>query len=242
VKAGDRVVGGTNFSRGQRGSYADTVVVRPDQLCTLPDPVDFDVAGALPVVGVTAWMSLVEIGRLADAASSGAAPQSVLVLGASGGVGQVAVQIAKLRGARVVGVCSSRNVDAVRAIGADEVIDYGGGDPLVAARAYGPYQVVLDCVGIYRGAACRALLGRGGRHVMVAADTPWAIAQVLVSPIRSRTVLGRATTGRLQPLVEALARGTLRLPIVDRLPLADAEKAHAQSRTGRMTGKILLLP
>src|SRR5207237_4558185 len=100
VKEGDRVVGGTDFSRGQRGSYADTVIARPDQLCRLPDEVAFDVAGALPVAGVTAWTSLVEIGRLADAAAGGGAStgdgaragggaQAVLVLGASGGVGQV---------------------------------------------------------------------------------------------------------------------------------------------------------
>ncbi len=64
VKVGDRVVGGTNFARGQRGSYADTVVVREDQVCVLPDSVSFEVAGALPIVGVTAWMSVVDIGGI----------------------------------------------------------------------------------------------------------------------------------------------------------------------------------
>jgi len=116
IAAGDRVVGGTDFSRGQRGSYAEAVIVRPDQLCRLPDEVPFDVAGALPVAGVTAWMSLVEIGRLDEKPTERGA-QAALVLGASGGVGHLAVQIAKLRGARVVGVCSARNAEAVRALG-----------------------------------------------------------------------------------------------------------------------------
>ncbi|MSP60787.1 MAG: NAD(P)-dependent alcohol dehydrogenase [Myxococcales bacterium] len=241
VKVGDRVVGGTNFARGQRGSYADTVVVRPDQICKLPDAVPFDVAGALPVVGVTAWMSLVEIGHLSDGAKEGAAAQALLLLGASGGVGHVAVQIAKLRGARVVGVCSSKNADAVRAFGADVVLDYGAGDPLVAAREHGPFQVVVDCVGGYKGSACRALLGPGGRHVMIAGDKPGAMAQVLIAPIRSKSVLGRATTERLSHLVDAIAQGKLRVQIVERFPLAEVEKAHAQSKTGRMTGKMVLL-
>jgi NADPH:quinone reductase-like Zn-dependent oxidoreductase len=84
VRVGDRVAGGTNFSRGQRGSYADTVFVRADQLCAIPEGLAFEVAGALPVAGVTAWISVVELGRLA-------AGQQALILGASGGVGQPAV-------------------------------------------------------------------------------------------------------------------------------------------------------
>jgi NADPH:quinone reductase-like Zn-dependent oxidoreductase len=142
--AGARVVGGTNFSRGQRGSYADTVVVREDQLCPLPEGVDFDVAGSLAVTGVTAWMAVVEIGRIRRAADDA---RRVLVLGASGGVGQLAVQLAKLEGAFVAGVCSGKNVDLVRALGADVVLDYNQSDPLTQAEALGRFHVVIDCVG-----------------------------------------------------------------------------------------------
>src|SRR5207248_2827730 len=79
---GQRVYGGTNFARGQHGSYADTVVVRDDQLCPIPDGVPFDVAGALNVIGVTAWMSVSEYRPLEPG-------RRALVLGASGGVGQL---------------------------------------------------------------------------------------------------------------------------------------------------------
>ncbi|MEU6239163.1 NAD(P)-dependent alcohol dehydrogenase [Kitasatospora sp. NPDC047058] len=154
VRPGDRVVGGTDFSRGQRGSYADTVVVRADQLCAVPDEVDLTVAAALPVSGVTARMAVVDLGRTPRQRP---ADRRVLVLGASGAVGQLAVQIAKLEGAFVAGVCSARNAGLVAELGADVVLDYGAGDALAQARAHAPFHLVVDCAGGYSGAGCRAL-------------------------------------------------------------------------------------
>jgi NADPH:quinone reductase-like Zn-dependent oxidoreductase len=237
LKVGDRVVGGTDFSRGQRGSYAELVTARPDQLCVLPDNVSFEIAGALPVAGVTAWMSLMEVGRLA---SRGANP-SVLVLGAAGGVGQFAVQLAKMQGARVVGVCSARNTELVRGLGADAVVDYTAGDALAQSKAHGPFDVILDCVGGYSGAGCRALLKSGGRHVMVSGESPAAVAQIFIPPFTSRTILGRSTTSRLRAVVDAVSSGKVRVSIAARFPLAEAEQAHTLSQSGRTTGKIVLL-
>lgn len=236
VRVGDRVVGGTNFAQRQRGSYADTVFVRPDQLCPIPDAMDFETAGALPVAGVTAWMSVVDIGRLQEG-------ERALVLGASGGVGQLALQIAKnVRGGFVVGVCSARNRDLVHELGADVVVDYGLGDAIEQARLHGPYRVVVDCVGSYSGAGCRSLLVDGGRHVIVSGDTPRTAIQPLIPPFTSKPVLGRPTRARLAPVVAAVAAGQVRVRIEHRFPLADAEQAHALSRTGRVTGKIVLIP
>lgn len=236
LRPGDRVAGGTDFSRRQRGSYADTVLVRPDQLCPLPEALGFEVGGALPVAGVTAWLSVVELGRLG-------AGQRALILGASGGVGQLALQIAKrVRGAFTVAVCSARNAALVAELGADATIDYGQGDPLGRARALGPYQVVVDCVGSYPGPGCRALLARGGRHVIVSGDSLVAVAQLLAPPFSSRAVLGRPTRARLEPLVAAVAAGLLQVRIAHRFALGDAEQAHQLSRTGRVAGKIVLLP
>lgn len=236
---GERVVGGTNFSRGQRGSYADTVLVREDQLCRIPDAVDIAVAAALPVSGVTAWMAVIDLGGIRKVAP---AARRVLVLGASGGVGQLAVQIAKLEGAFVVGVCSTKNVEMVRDLGADVVLDYTQGDALEQARAHRPFQVVVDCVGSYSGAGCRALLSSSGRHVMVAGDEPSAALQVLVPPFKSKSILGRPTGARLEPLVVAVAAGKLHVEIAQKLPLTSAEEAHRLSRTSRMTGKLILEP
>jgi NADPH:quinone reductase-like Zn-dependent oxidoreductase len=236
VKVGDRVVGGTNFSRGQRGSYADTVFVRGDQICALPPGLDFEVAGALPVAGVTAWISVVELGRLVTG-------QKALILGASGGVGQLAVQIAKrVQNGFVVGVCSARNTALVHGLGADVVLDYGERDALEQAKAHGPYQVVVDCIGSYSGAGCRALLARAGRHVIVSGDSIGAVAQLLVPPFSSKAVLGQPDRERLARVVETVADGRVRVNISQRFGLAEAEQAHQLSRTGRVTGKIVLLP
>jgi len=131
LAVGTRVVGGTNFARGQHGSYADTAVVNVDQVCPLPDNVPFDVAGALPVAGVTAWRAIFEYRKIEPG-------KKALVLGASGGVGQFAVQIAKhVAGAALVaGVSSSKNAPLVKDLGADVVLEYDHGDPLEMARAH----------------------------------------------------------------------------------------------------------
>lgn len=236
LPVGTRVVGGTNFSRGQHGSYADTVVVRADQVTALPDSVPFDVAAALPVAGVTAWMALHDFRR----AQPG---RKVLVLGASGGVGQFAVQLARrvCEADLVAGVCSSKNAELVRGLGAHVVIDYGAGDPFAAAREHGPFDVIVDCVGTYPASKSRALLARGGRHVMVAGDGGGAMLQAMVPPFRSRLILGKPDGRHLAPLVAAVADGKLTVAISERLPLAEAERAHELSRTGRMNGKLVLL-
>ncbi len=235
-KVGDRVVGGCNFSRGQRGSYGDTVFVRGDQLCRLPESVPFDIAGSLPVAGVTAYRALTGYSPIGPG-------KRVLVLGASGGVGQFVVQIAKrvLQADFVGGVCSGKNSALVTGLGADAVFDYNAGDPLAQAKASGPYDVVVDCVGTYRGRACRGLLAKKGAHVMVAGDSPSSMLQVILPPFRSKAILGVVDGPHLAPVVEAVAQGKVTVQIAHRLPLAEAERAHELSRGGRTVGKIVLI-
>ena len=100
----------------------------------------------------------------------------------------------------------------------------------------------MDCVGTYSGSGCRALLARGGRHVVVSGDTPAAMLQLLVPPFSSKAVLARANRERLGHVVRAVAEGKLKVNIAQRFALADAEQAHALSRTGRVTGKLVLVP
>jgi NADPH:quinone reductase-like Zn-dependent oxidoreductase len=101
---------------------------------------------------------------------------------------------------------------------------------------------VIDCVGSYSGARCRALLARGGRHVLVSGESIGAVAQLLVPPFSSRAVLGRPNRARLEPVVAAVAAGRVRVHLAHRFPLAEAEQAHRLSRTGRVAGKIVLIP
>lgn len=234
LAVGARVVGGTDFSRNQRGSYADEVIVRPDQCVVLPDGVGFEAAATLPVAAVTPWITLVEHKKVQPGAK-------VLVLGASGGVGLFAVQLATMLGARVVGVCSTRNVAVVEGLGA-VALDYTKGDPLDAAKAHGPFDLIIHAVGTatYPLSACRALLAPGGLVDLVVvgpSDYPSVFFRRGV-----RAVLGKPTTTRLTPLVAALARGELQPLIAERFSLEEAEKAHALSRAGKVVGKLLLLP
>lgn len=236
IKIGDAVVGGTDFSKNQHGSYADTVLVEPNQVAVLPKGFDLETAGGIPVAGVTAYMCLHEYAETLPG-------DRVLVIGASGAVGQIAIQMAKAAGATAVGICSSRNVPFVESLGADEVIDYtAGADPQEAARAFGPYKVIVDCVQGYSGAKSRSMLAPGGRHLMVAGSRPQDIANLFVPPFQSRSVLGRSTTERLAAVVGLVHSGAVKIKIDRRFPLEEAEAALELSQEGRMTGKILLIP
>jgi len=235
LRPGDRVVGGTDFSRRQVGSYADEVVVHPDQCAVLPENVSFDAAACLPVAGVTAyrWLALAGIPKKTGA--------RVLVLGASGGVGLFAIGLARSFGATVAGVCSARNVPLVERLGAT-AIDYNAGNPLEAAKKLGPFDLVLNAVGseFYPSGPCRALLApRGvlGLVVVRPADYP-----ALVFSRRTKTLLGKPTRETLEPLVAALAKGDIEAIIAEKLPLAEAERAHEMSRSGKVVGKLLLAP
>jgi NADPH2:quinone reductase len=234
LAVGARVVGGTDFSRKQLGSYADEVVVRPDQCAVLPPSVTFERAACLPVGAVTPWISLIEHAKIGAGAK-------VLVLGASGGVGLFALSLTRKLGASAVGVCSTRNVALVEKHGA-RAVDYTKGDALALAKEHGPYDLIFHAVGTatYPLRACRALLSPRGivdLAVVRGADV-FAIAF-----LRSvRTVLGKPTRDRLAPLVDALAKGEIDPIIEATFPLKDAERAHQISKAGKVVGKLLLIP
>lgn len=235
IRIGDRVVGGTDFSRRQFGSYASQVQVRPDQVAVLPPTVDFAAAACLPVAGVTAFRSLFRLGKLDQKPEPRA-----LILGAAGGVGHFAVQLARLRGAKAVGVCSGRNVALVERLGG-VAIDYGKQDVAAAAAEHGPYDVIVDAVGskTYPIAMCLRLLKKGGVHVLVMPRPRDYLRLILPGPVK--TVLGRPTGATLEPLVRELAAGRLEVVITERIPLGEAERAHTLSRAGKVVGKLVLV-
>lgn len=235
---GARVVGATDFSRGQRGSYATEVVVRDDQCAELPDGVSFDDAACLPVPGATALRAF-EVASLSKIEP--ASDIRVLVLGASGGVGLITLQLLRAMGAKAVGVCSGRNTALVESLGA-VAIDYTKGDALEAARPHGPFDLVLHAVGtaVYPLPTCRALLSARGVVALAVvrfSDMPSALFRRSVV-----SILGRPARGNLEPLVAALERGEIEPLIEARFPLADAEKAHEISKAGKVVGKLLLHP
>ncbi len=236
LAVGAAVVGGTDFSRKQLGSYATEVVVRADQCAALPSSVGFEQAACLPVPGATAHRALVEVGRLRERPDA-----RVLVLGASGGVGLVTIQLARALGAESWGVCSARNVALVERLGA-RPIDYTEGDPLAEAARVGGFDVIVNAVGTatYDAARVRALLRPEGVHVLVVVHPTDYPAIGLSS--RTVAVLGKPRRANLAPLVALVAEGELESLVEEVFPLADAEAAHARSRGGKVVGKLLLDP
>ena len=148
-------VGDEVFGEIDRGGFAEYVCASERELAHKPANLTFEEAAALPLAGTTALQGLRDAGRLQPG-------QSVLINGAAGGVGTFAVQIAKALGAEVTGVCSGRNVELVRLLGADHVVDYDKED---FTRGDRRYDVILDLVGNRPLSACRRVLTERGRFV-----------------------------------------------------------------------------
>jgi NADPH:quinone reductase-like Zn-dependent oxidoreductase len=227
---GDEVHGMPFFPRAG-SAYAQFVTAPSRQLARKPPGLSHAEAAALPLAGLTAWQSLVDTARLA-------AGQRVLIHGAGGGVGHLAVQIAKARGAYVVGTASAAKHEFVRSLGADELIDHQTCD---FAAVVGDLDVVLDSLGGEIARRSISVLRPGGILITIVGRRDADLAA------RTRAA-GRRFAGLSvepdYPGLEALARlvdsGQLRVHLQTTLPLAEAAKAHQLLESGRTTGKVVL--
>ena len=243
VRAGDEV-----FGSGKRGALAEYVCVPESVVARKPVGVTFEQAAALPVAGVTALRAVRDRGGLR-------AGQRVLVIGAAGGVGTLAVQIAKAFGAQVTAVCGPRNLDFVRSIGADHAIDYTAED---CTRTERPYDLILHVSGNRSVQDLRRALTPEGTVVVVGGGTgrekaPGGMLEMLGLMWRS-TVLSRFSRQRVLILLGTVRKGDLvslaelaeagRLtPVIDRAyPLAEAADAFRHLETGHVRGKVIVLP
>ncbi|MFI8359227.1 NADP-dependent oxidoreductase [Streptomyces sp. NPDC085612] len=223
---GDEVYGMPLFPR-QAGGYAEYVVAPARHLARKPASLDHVQAAALPLAALTAWQALVDTAGVT-------AGQRVLVHAAAGGVGHLAVQIAKARGAYVIGTASAAKHEVLRGLGADELIDYRSVD---FTEAVADVDVVLDSLGGDTAERSLKVLKPGGHLVSLPGpdDVPAGAdavkaSWVLVDPDLKglEAVADLADRGLLKPLVETV------------LPLADAARAHEIGEQGRTTGKIVL--
>jgi NADPH:quinone reductase-like Zn-dependent oxidoreductase len=226
---GDEVFGMPWFPR-QAAAYAEYVTAPSRQLARKPSGLSHEEAAGLPLAGLTAWQVLVD--------TAGVGPgQRVLVTGAAGGVGHLAVQIAKARGAYVIGTASAAKHDFVRALGADDVIDYTKADP---AAAVSDLDVVFDPVG---GADARNWLPAikpGGMLLPFQTDDEELTAIAAEGRVRTALVLVEPDGHALEALAALTEAGRLRVEIDTVLPLAEAAKAHEIGERGRTRGKIVL--
>ncbi|WP_138907249.1 NAD(P)-dependent alcohol dehydrogenase [Streptomyces chryseus] len=224
------------------GSFAEYTCAKEENLAHKPANLTFEQAAAVPVSGVTALQAVRDAGRL----TSG---QSVLVIGAGGGIGHFAVQLAKALGAHVTGVCSTSKADLVRSLGADEVVDYTREDATDGSRRY---DLVLDTAGNRPLAALRRALAPRGTLVIIGGEGggDWIggngrqLRALLLSPFTGQRLRGLAVMnlrhGDLEALREFIEAGSL-TPVVDRTcPLAEVPQAIDDLMAGRVRGKIVV--
>jgi NADPH:quinone reductase-like Zn-dependent oxidoreductase len=234
-KPGDEVFGtGT-------GTLAECAAVAGDALVAKPAKLSFEQAAAVPVAALTALQGLRDKGRVQPG-------QQVLINGASGGVGTFAVQLAKALGAEVTAVCSTRNVEAVRSLGADRVIDYTRED---FTRSDRRYHLLLDVAGSRPWSACRRVLEPRGRLVLVGAPKGGRLlgplghlAKVSLASLRASQqavfFISRSTPEDLTTLRELLEAGTV-TPVVERTyALRDAAHAFRYLGEGHARGKLVV--
>lgn len=223
------------------GTLAEYALARPDRLARKPANLTFAQAAAVPMAALTALHAIRDHGKVATG-------QQVLIIGAAGGIGTFAVQIAKSLGAKVTGVCSTGNVDLVRSLGADRVIDYTKQDLRPDGQ---PYHLILDNVASHSLPDLRRLLTRdgtllpnngtsGGRWT---GPLPRLARVMLIAPFvrqRLRLFVSSPNPDDLAALTELLEAGTVR-PVVDQTyPLARAPEALRHVATGHTRGKVVV--
>ncbi|WP_406506549.1 NADP-dependent oxidoreductase [Streptomyces sp. NBC_00212] len=229
-RPGDEVFGMPRFPH-QAGAYAEYVTAPARHFVPKPAGIDHIQAAALPLASLTAYQSLVETARLA-------AGQRVLIHAAAGGVGHLAVQIAKARGAYVIGTASAAKHDFVRGLGADEVIDYTAVDFTEAVR---DVDVVLDPIGDAYGSRSLKVLRRGGVLVSIASpDEDELLAEAAELGVRAGFTLVEADYAGMRAIAALVEEGRLRAEIDSVFELTDAAKAHEYGERGRTQGKLVL--
>lgn len=215
------------------GAFAELASTPEDHLVPKPDSLSYEEAAAMPVAAVTALQALRDVGKL----QSG---QRVLINGAAGGVGTYAVQIARSMCAEVTAVCSTRNVEMVRSLGANEVIDYRRED---FTRAGGAYDLVLDNAGSRPLSAVRKTLKPGGILVFNSGASMLRVAQAQILSGMGRKVfmfLAKITHPDLLHLCELVEAGKLRSVIDRTYPLEEAGAAIAYVEAGHARGKVVV--
>ncbi|MEH6378666.1 NADP-dependent oxidoreductase [Streptomyces sp. KLMMK] len=226
---GDEVYGMPRFPH-PAGAYAEYVAAPARHFAPKPQGLDHVQAAGLPLAALTAWQAIVDTVRVTEG-------QRVLIHAAAGGVGHLAVQIAKARGAYVIGTASAAKHDFLRGLGADELIDYREQD---FAEELGDLDAVVESIsGDYPARSLRTLRP-GGTLVSLLPLTEQVLAEARERGIRAVRMMVEPDLAGLRGISELVESGRLRTEIAAVLPLSEAGKAHELGETGHTSGKIVL--
>jgi len=239
LRPGDEVFG-SPFGRGL-GTFAERVCVSADLVAVKPANLSFDHAAAVPLAALTALQGLRDHGSVKPG-------QKVLIIGASGGVGTFAVQIAKYFGAEVTGVCSRRNVDMVRSLGADHVIDYTREDFLHNGLRY---DLILQIAGTRSPSDSRRALTSNGTLLLISGDSDgnWIgpVGRLIKALVLSPFVRQKLTSFVVKPNAEdlqflsRLVEAGKVTPVIDRTySLSEVPEALGYLEAGRARGKVVI--
>ncbi len=230
LKEGDSVYG--LVPPGMNGANAEYTSLPADQVLKKPANVTFEEAAAIPAAAGVAWLFL-----RAGGIKSG---QTVLVNGASGGLGTFAVQLAKALETDVTGVCSTRNVDLVRSLGADQVVDYTKGDLTQSGHTY---ELIFDAVGRSSYSRCKSLPSPSGVYLTTDLTADIVLGMLSTSVIGSRKarfVSPRVTPEDLQFINGLVEDGKLRSVIDRTYPLSELAEAHRYAEKGHVRGRVII--
>jgi NADPH:quinone reductase-like Zn-dependent oxidoreductase len=210
------------------GGYAEYAIAKVGEIATKPQSLDFENAAAIPLGALTAWQAMFDLANL----SSG---QRILITAAAGGVGSLAVQLAKAKGAFVIGMASGRNEAFVKDLGADEFIDYTQQN---FAEVVKDLDVVFDTVGGETFERAFQTLKPGG-FLVTAVQFP-SVEKAQEFGIKAARVYCKPNAVQLAAISELVNAGQLKAHVSTVLPIAEVKKAHQLSQSGRTRGKIVL--
>lgn len=216
------------FGFAASGGYAEFALASAQGIAKKPGGVTHEQAAALPVAGLTAWQALFDRGALERG-------QTVVIAGAAGGVGHLAVQFAKVTGVRAIGIGSARNREFVLGLGAEEYVDYT--EQSVSGAAH-DVEVAFDAVG---GATTEALLRtvREGGLLVTIASAPLEEA-ARARGVRAELLVMSPSAEQLGRVAQLVADGDVRVEIAETIPLTEVRRAHELSESGHTRGKIVL--
>lgn len=226
LKVGDEVFSRPDIARD--GAYAEFIVIKESEVALKPKTIDHVHAAALPLAGLTAWQTLFVAGGLV-------AGQRVLIHAAAGGVGHLAVQLAKWKGAHVIGTTSAKNRKFVRKLGADQVIDHA---TVKFETAVEPVDVVLDTLGGEIQERSWQVLKPGG--ILVSVVNPPSAETAAKRGVRQAFVFTEPDAGQLAEIAALVEGEKLKVIVETILPLSDATRGQELSERGHTRGKIVL--